>query len=132
MITEQVKNWIKAQDPCYEGRIRMGGVDGNATHFLGVYPGKDTGRQHMAIGGTGCSRYDALSVRLLLRWGKSQPEAERKARSLWELFYGLSAVDMDGTEVAFADPGNAPIPLGRGLDGVFEYSIDLTIYYMKE
>lgn len=132
MITEQVKNWIKQQDPDYESRIRLGGVDGNAAHFLGVYPGTDTGRQHMAIGGPGCSRYDALPVRLLLRWGNSQPEAERKARSLWGLFYGLTGTVMDGAKVAFAEPGSGPVPLGRGLDGVFEFSVNLTIYYMKE
>jgi hypothetical protein len=132
LITEQVKNWIKQQDPDFEGRIQLGGVDGNAPCFLGVYPGKGTGRQHMTIGGPGCARYDALSVRLLLRWGHEQPKAERKAKELWSLFHGLSTVEMDGTQVAFADPGSRPIPLGKDFSGVFEYSIDLTIYYMKE
>lgn len=76
--------------------------------------------------------YDTMSVRLLLRWGKSQPAAEAKARCLWSLFYGLAGVDMDGAAVSFADPGAAPVSIGKGSDGVFEYVINLNITYRKE
>lgn len=132
MTTEQLKNWIKTQNSNYADKIQLGGVNGNAPYFLGVYPGSVSGRQHLAIGGPVCTSYGAFAARLLLRWGKCQPEAEREAQSLWSLFYGLSSVDMDGARVSFADPGTAPIPLGKGADGVFEYAINLTIYYMKE
>ena len=132
MITEQVKNWIKESAPEYAGHIRLGSVDANAERFLGVYPGTPTGRMHIALGGTDCTRYDTLYVRLLLRWGKSQVSAEQQAKALWELFYGLSNVDMGGVAVSFVDPGSGPVPMGRGADGVFEYTINLTITYMKE
>lgn len=132
MITEQVKNWIKAQIPEYAGCIRLGAVDANAEHFLGVYPGNPTGRTHIAIGGADCTRHGTLYVRLLLRWGKSQVAAEKQAQALWELFYGLTNTDMDGAAVSFVDPGSGPVPMGRGGDGVFEYTINLTITYMKE
>lgn len=132
MTTEQLKNWIKVQDPSLADCIQLGGVDGNRPRFLGVYPGTVSGGQHIAIGGPACTSYDTMSARLLLRWGKSQPEAEAKARILWELFYALTSVDMDGAAVSFADPGAGPIPLGRGADGVFEYAINLIITYMKE
>ena len=132
MITEQVKNWIKAQAPDYADCIRLGAVDANAEHFLGVFPGNPTGQMHIALGGTDCSRYDTLYVRLLLRWGKSQVTAEKQAQALWKLFYGLTNADMDGATVSFVDPGSGPVPMGRGGDGVFEYTINLTITYMKE
>ncbi|MBR2048280.1 MAG: hypothetical protein IJ960_06745 [Oscillospiraceae bacterium] len=132
MIAEQLKNWIKAQDAAYEGRIQLGGVNGNAPFFLGVYPAAVTGKQHIAVGGPACTRYGVFAARLLLRWGKSQIEAERQARSLWGLFYGLTDVDMDGAKVAFVESSADPVPLGKGADGVFEYAINLTIYYMKE
>lgn len=132
MTVEKLKNWLKVQDAELKDRIRLGGVDGNAPYFLGVYPGNMSGRQHVAIGGPSCTSYDTMSARLLLRWGKSQPDAEAKARSLWQLFYGLTSADMDGASVAYADPGAAPIPLGKGADGVFEYAINLNITYKKE
>lgn len=132
MITEQVKNWIKAQIPEFAGCIRLGAIDANAERFLGVYPGNPTGRMHIALGGADCTRYDTLYVRLLLRWGKSQVAAEKQAQSLWELFYGLTDTVMDGAAVSFVDLGSGPVPMGRGGDGVFEYTINLTITYMKE
>lgn len=132
MITEQVKNWIKAQIPEYAGCIRQGAVDANAERFLGVYPGNPIGRTHIALGGADCTRCGTLYVRLLLRWGKSQVAAEKQAQALWELFYGLANADMDGATVSFVDPGSGPVPMGRGGDGVFEYTINLTITYMKE
>ena len=132
MITEQVKNWIKTQIPEYAGCIRLGAVDANAERFLGVYPGNPTGRTHIALGGADCTRYGTLYVRLLLRWGKSQVAAEKQAQALWTLFYGLTNTDMDGATVSFVDPGSGPVPMGRGGDGVFEYTINLTITYMKE
>ena len=94
MTTEQLKNWIKSQDPDYIGRIQLGGVDGNAERFLGVYPSPNQGPAHIAIGGPACTSYGTLYARLLLRWGKSQPEAEAKANALWGLFYGLTGADM--------------------------------------
>lgn len=133
MITEQVKNWIKAQTPDYANCIRLGAVDANVERFLGVYPGNPpSGRMHIALGGTDCTRYGTLYVRLLLRWGKSQVTAEKQAQDLWGLFYGLTNADVGGTTVSFVDPGSGPVPLGRGGDGVFEYTINLTITYMKE
>lgn len=132
MTTEQVKNWIKAMDADFTDRIQLGGVDGNAPYYLGVYPGSANGQQHIAIGGPALTSYNVLNVRLLLRWGKSQPIAETKARHLWGLFYGLSGTDMDGAAVVCADPSSGPVSIGKGSDGVFEYVINLTITYMKE
>lgn len=132
MTTEQLKNWIKTQDPDFSGRIQLDGVDGNAERFLGVYPGQSQGPAHIAIGGPACTSYNTFFARLLLRWGKSQPGAEAKAMALWGLFYGLTRAEMDGAVVAYADPGSAPVHLGRGLDGVFEYVINLKLICKKE
>ena len=132
MTTEQVKNWIKAQLPDFADCIRLGAVDANVERYLGVYPGNPSGRMHIALGGVDCTRYDTLYVRLLLRWGKSQVAAERQAQALWRLFYGLTDTHMDGAAVSYVDPGSGPVSLGRGGDGVFEYTINLTITYMKE
>lgn len=132
MTTEQLKNWVKVQDKDFADCIQLGGVNGNAPHFLGVYPGNMTGKQHVAIGGPACTTYDTMSARLLLRWGKSQAEAEQKAKALWGLFYALTDTKMDGASVYYVDPGAGPVPIGKGSDGVFEYVINLSIIYKKE
>lgn len=132
MTTEQLKNWIKTQDADFADCIQLGGVNGNAPKFLGVYPSNLNGRQHIALGGIACTSYNTMIARLLLRWGHSQPAAEKKAWSLWGLFYGHTNFDMDGAKVCFVDPGTGPVPIGKGPDGVFEYIINLNITYMKE
>lgn len=132
MTTEQVKNWIKTQDADFAGRIRLGGVDGNAEYFLGVSPGNAGSQQRVALGGAAYTVSGTFPVRLYLRWGRSQPQAEAKAQALWGLFYARTGVNMDGAKVAFVDPGAGPVPLGKGSDGVFEYVINLNITYMKE
>lgn len=132
MTTEQLKNWIKAQRPEFSGIIQLGGVNANADKHLGIYPAAQSGPAHICIGGTACTTTDTLKARLLLRWGESLPTAESKVADLWGLFYGLAGVDMDGATVCMADPGAAPVPLGRDSSGVFEYVINLTIIYKKE
>lgn len=132
MTTEQMKNWIKDHLPQFQDRIRLGTVDGNAEYFLGVFPGTPSGGLRIALGGADCTRYATMAVRLQLRWGKDQALAEKQARTLWGLFYGLSGVPMGRTTVAHIDPGSGPVPIGRDRAGVFEYIIDLTITYMKE
>lgn len=132
MTTEQLKNWIKTQDADFANCIQLGGVNGNSQRFLGIYPGTVNGKQHVAIGGPSCTSYATLSARLLLRWGKCQPEAEAKAVDLWKRFYALSGVEMDGAAVILTDPGAGPVYVGKGADGVFEYVINLNIIYKKE
>lgn len=132
MTTQHLKNWIKAQDADFTGCIQLGGINANAQRFLGVYPGSVNGRQHIAIGGPTCTTYDTMSARLLLRWGKSQPVAEEKAWALWRLFYGRTNFLMDSAAVYYVDPGQSPISLGKGADGIFEYVINLNIVHKKE
>lgn len=131
MTTEQLKNYIKTQCPELAGMVQLGGVDANRERFLGIYPA-DPGRQPMAIGGPSLTTYRVFRARLLLRWGRAQPEAEAQAQRLWKLFYGLTEADVDGASLAFADPGGGPVPLGRDADGVFEYAINLTLTCHKE
>lgn len=131
MTAEKLKNWIKAQDSDFAECIQLGGVDGNAERFLGIYPVQRQGPAPIAIGGPACTTYDTFAARLLLRWGKSQPAAEAKARALWGLFYGLTGVQMDGAGVAYADPSAAPVHLGKDAQGVFEYVINLKLIYKK-
>ena len=99
---------------------------------MGVYPAARSGPAHIALGGAAQTSYQVQAFRLLLRWGKAQPEAEAQATALWGLFYGLAGAQMAGADVCLADPGVGPIPLGRGADGVFEYAINLTMTCKKE
>lgn len=132
MTLQDLYAWLLPQMQQQE-TLRLGSLDGQAERFAALY---DEGREtetpaHICLGGADCTRWDVLYARLVLRWGKSQPEAEAEAQRLWGLFYGKTSLVMGGSLVLWADPGAAPRPLGKGADGVFEYEVRVRLYYKK-
>lgn len=135
MLTlEQVRDWLKAQDPELNDCIAVGGIDGNKEKFVGVYPLKLSGSsQRVCLGGVAQTRYWQRGVSVLVHWTKNAAEADAKSQAVYGLFYGLSRVEMGvGTLVISADPGPAPIPVGKDLHGICEYVIQIKIFYGKE
>lgn len=133
MLTlEQVKDWLKSQDADLKNCIAVGGIDGNKDKYVGVYPLKPSGSsQHICIGGAEQTRYSTAWVSILIHWTKSAIEAEAKAQAVYNLFYGLAGVTMGTTPVISADPGSAPIPVGKDIKGICEYVIQLKILYER-
>lgn len=131
MTLEQLKNWVKQNTEIGEA-ISLGAIDGKQTKCIGVYPAKAGALQRICLGGEACTKLQALYATLLVHWGTSYPAAEAKAQALHALFYGAENVEMDGVRVCCAEPGEAPVPLGRDARGVFEFSINLKIIYIKE
>lgn len=131
MTLENLYNWLAPQLELPDA-VRMGSLDGQAERFLGVFEaGEQDAPARICLGGAECTHWDVMTARLVLRWGKAQPEAEAAARRLWELFYGRTGLTMDGCLVLWADPGAGPQPLGKGGDGVFEYEIRVRLFYRK-
>lgn len=131
MTLEQLKNYIKAHTDV-GGGIRLGGIDGNAECFLGVYPAKEAGAAHVCLGGPEQTHTGELRAVILVHWTRSLARAEAKAREVYGLFYGRGCTDMDGADVRLADPGGGPVAVGVDARGVFEYVINLRLIYMKE
>lgn len=132
MRIDQVKNWLKQQLSDVGQGIYVGTIDGNAEKCLGVYRQKQSGPARICLGGPEQTKTDQLRVSILVHWGNSSVQAEEKACSVWQLFYGLTDTIMDGTRVCYADPGAGPIPLGRDERGVFEYVVEIRLIYEKE
>jgi hypothetical protein len=133
MLTlEQVKDWLKSQDTSLNNCIAVGSIDGNKEKFVGVYALKPSGNtQRICIGGADQTRYQSRGISLLIHWTKSAVEAESKASAIYSLFYGLSNMAMGTTNVISADPGQAPIPVGKDSQGFCEYVIQIKILYER-
>lgn len=127
MLTlEQVRDWLKGQDPELNDCIAVGIIDGNKEKYVGVYPLKLPGSsQRICIGGVNQTRYQQSSVSILLHWTKDAVEAAAKAAAMYGLFYGLTGVAMGTTSIISADPGPAPIPVGKDVRGICEYVIQI-------
>ena len=131
MRTEQVKNWLKTKIDVGQG-IYVGTIDGNMEKCLGVYLQKRSGPARICLGGPSQTKTDELQTAILVHWGKSSVQAEAKACEVWQLFYGLTDTIMGGTQVYCADPGAAPVPVGRDEKGIFEYVVNVRLTYEKE
>jgi len=129
LTTGQVKSWLKEQAG---GKVYVGTVPESEDRCLGVYDGRPSGSQRMCIGGRKAVRYQSKAVDILVHWSDSPAEAERRAREVYGLFYGLSGVDMDGARVVSADPGGQPQWAGRSKRGICEYVIRVNLLYERE
>lgn len=133
MLTlEQIKGWLKSQDPDLNNCIAVGGIDGNKEKYVGVYSLKPSGSsQRICVGGIEQTRYKTAWASILIHWTNSMSAAEAKAQATYNLFCGLSGVTMGSTQVISADPGPAPIPVGKDAHGICEYVIQLKILYER-
>lgn len=132
MLTlEQIKDWLKSQDPDLNGCIAVGGIDGNKEKYVGVYALKPSGsgRQRICIGGAAQTQYQERGASILIHWTASAVQAENKAVELYNRFYGLAGVTMGTTRVISADPGAEPISVGKDIKGICEYVVQLKIKY---
>lgn len=134
MLTlEQVRDWLKSQDAELKDCIAVGGIDGNKEKYVGVYPLKLPGSsQRICLGGAAQTKYQQRGVSILIHWTKDAAAADAKATAIYGLLYGLAGVMMGGTLVISADPGPAPIPVGKDAHGISEYVIQIKIFYGKE
>lgn len=131
MTAENLKNWIKEKLELGEDQIAVGCIDGNKEQFIGVYDGKSSGGQRMCIGGRSNTRYQERAFTILVHWSSSPVAAFAKAQEVYNLFFGLSGADMDGTAVIAADPGGQPEWAGRDTRRICEYVIRLKLTYER-
>ena len=86
-----------------------------------------------ALGGLQCSSYGVKDVSLLLRWNRNANETERAAARLWDAVRGAAHVDLPGGgHIQFIRPlVPGPVPLNADESGVYEYRIEISIYYRR-
>lgn len=127
MTTEQLKDWLKQQIDVGQG-IRIGGIDGNADRFIGVYPKPVNGSARICLGGAEQTLTKTKRFDILVHWTQSATAAEQKAAEVWQLFYNMkSGTEMEGAVVYVADPSEEPVPLGRDDREICEFLIQLTV-----
>lgn len=131
MTIENVKDYIKANVDVGAG-IQLGSINRNKECCIGVYQERSEGnRQNIAIGGLRNTKTADLPVTILIHWGLAPLPALQKREEIYNLFYGKRSISMAGETAAIIEPGRGVIPLGRDKNGIYEYSIELRIIYMK-
>ena len=132
MITlADIRDWLKSFglfDNYYIGRI-----DSKKKNNLGIYNLQDAGRSEV-IGGL--KVYEKKGVSLLIHGDTNKANTERKA---WDLYNAIESVSKNENiliakekKVFFIELlNNEPIDVNQDADSVYEYVIEMNIYFEK-
>ena len=130
MVTlANIRDWLKSFglfDSYYIGRL-----DTKKKNSLGVYNMQDTGRREV-IGGL--KKYEKKGVSLLIHGDTNKAKTEQKA---FELYNALETIGDDkkrigNKKVYFVQLlNNEPIDVDQDADSVYEYVIEMNIYFEK-
>ena len=130
MVTlANIRDWLKSFglfDNYYIGRL-----DTKKKNSLGVYNLQDTGRREV-IGGL--KKYEKKGVSLLIHGDTNKAKTEQKA---FELYNALETIGDDkkrvgNKKVYFVQLlNNEPIDVDQDADSVYEYVIEMNIYFEK-
>lgn len=132
MITlADIRDWLKSFglfDNYYIGRI-----DSKKKNSLGIYNLQDAGRREV-IGGL--KVYEKKGVSLLIHGDTNKANTERKA---WDLYNAIESVSKNENiliakekKVFFIELlNNEPIDVNQDADSVYEYVIEMNIYFEK-
>ena len=131
MQLSEIRDWLRTLDVAENYYI--GRLDNKKEKSLGVYARSAGGAPVMALGGADNSSYDIKRVSLLLHWNRNAGETEEAALALWDELFGRTDIDVpSGSHIQYIQP-NVPEPVAVGTDdgGVYEYVIELNIYYRR-
>lgn len=132
MITlADIRDWLKSFglfDNYYIGRL-----DSKKKNSLGVYNLQDAGRREV-IGGL--KVYEKKGVSLIIHGDTNKANTERKA---WDLYNAIESVSKNENiliakekKVFFIELlNNEPIDVNQDADSVYEYVIEINIYFEK-
>lgn len=130
MVTlANIRDWLKSFglfDNYYVGRL-----DTKKKNSLGVYNLQDTGRREV-IGGL--KKYEKKGISLLIHGDTNKAKTEQKA---FELYNALETIGDDkkrigNKKVYFVQLlNNEPIDVDQDADSVYEYVIEMNIYFEK-
>lgn len=131
LALSEIREWIKTLDTKFD-HYYIGKLDNKKSMSLGIYSLSRTGNPYIALGGLKNTSCAVKQVSLLLHCDKNADSTERKAIALYEelmtispKLIGTSKIDFIGLLV--------PEPQAVGTDdkGVYEYVIELEIYYER-
>lgn len=128
MTLAQVRDWLKQQVNCPNWYI--GKIDGSKLECIGLY-NLNNGTPVLAIGGLENTSYAVKAVSILVHWSKNADTAERKAQEVYAALFGQSAVIAGKRVISFQIRTVEPVSVGTDDAGIFEYVIEVTIYYER-
>ncbi len=130
LLLTDICKYIQSKTDVGEG-ITAGALDASRKRYIGVFDNNRASDFRIALGGVKNTRYYKQKISILVHWGGTQREAAEKAREIFELFYGVSNLNISDSHIAFF-AASAPQCIGFTADKVYEYVVPVEIYVNKE
>lgn len=131
MILSDIKDWFNtsfnSNDLKKLEQVSVGKIDENLEHALCFYDAKPI----EYINKLGVSTYSIKPLTILLRFGKNQKLAEEMINKIFN-FLDKKKGKIQDKNVMFSHKYETPISLGTDDKGIFEFSIEIIMYYKKE
>lgn len=128
MTLAEVRDWMKTQVDCLNWYI--GKADTKEQKTISLY-NLNNGTPVIAIGGLANTSYAVKAISILVRWTKNADTAEQKALEVYATLFGQPAVINGKRVISFQMRTPEPVSVGTDDAGVFEYVIEVTIYYER-
>lgn len=128
MTLAEIREWLKSQIECPQWYI--GKIDGAKEHCIGLYSIRGPAPR-IAIGGLANTSYATKAISILVHWGKNANTAETKAKEVYNNLFGQNAVIGEKRVIQFQMRSDEPIGVGTDDNGIYEYVIDVTIFYER-
>jgi len=123
------RDWLKTQVSSPQWYI--GKIDGKKEQCIGIY-GTTGAPQRLAVGGKDATGYSVKAVSILVHWGRNAASAEQKAQEAYAALFGVSNVSIAGKRISmFRLPQPTPISVGTDDEGIYEFVIEVHIYYER-
>lgn len=130
MELADIRDWLKTlgvAENYYIGRL-----DNKKEKSLGVYNRPRVGAPILAVGGPNSSSYGVKAVSLLLHWNQNARDTEQAAQALWDKLVDVKRTEAGEGYIQYLQL-TIPEPVAVGTDdgGVYEYVIEMNIYYRR-
>lgn len=128
MTLADVREYLKTKIDCPKWYI--GKIDSTQEQCIGIYNTQGP-VPTIALGGLSNTSYSTKAISILVHWGNDANIAELKAQEVYNIFFGQSALIDNTRVIKFDMRTDEPISLGTDDNGIYEYVINLVIYYER-
>lgn len=128
MLLSEIRDWLKSKIECpqwYSGKI-----DGTKEKCIGLYNIQGL-KPNIALGGLASTSYSTRAISILIHWGNNSSVAEQKAQEVFNALFGQAAVIGGKRVILFDMRTSEPIGVGTDNNGIYEYVIEMVIYYER-
>ena len=129
MTLKDFKNWLKTVVDSPQWYI--GKIEGSKEQCIGLYNLQGP-PPNLAIGGLPNTGYASKGISILVHWSTNPDNAEQKAIEVYNKLLGQTAIIGGNRIIQFEMKYSEPISVGTDTNNIYEYVIEIIIYYERE